>query len=47
VLKGNKPADLPVELPSKYWLALNQKTAKLLDVTLSPTLMMRIDQLIE
>lgn len=47
ILKGNKPADLPVELPSKFWLALNQKTARELGLELSQSLMMRVDQFIE
>jgi putative ABC transport system substrate-binding protein len=47
VLKGNKPGDLPVELPSKFWLAFNQQTAKQLGITLSPAMTMRVDQFIE
>jgi putative tryptophan/tyrosine transport system substrate-binding protein len=47
VLKGSKPADLPVELPTKFWLAVNNKTAKRLGVTFPPTIMSRADEVIE
>ena len=47
VLKGIKPADLPVELPTKFWLAVNNKTAKRLGIAVPPTIMSRADEVIE
>jgi putative ABC transport system substrate-binding protein len=47
VLKGTKPANLPVELPQKFWLAINLKTAKQLGLDIAQAALARADQLIE
>ncbi len=47
VLRGAKPADLPVERPTRFAMAINLKTAKTLGLTIPPSVLIRADQVIQ
>jgi putative ABC transport system substrate-binding protein len=47
ILQGNSPSDLPIEFPTSFWLAVNLRTARELEISVPPTLLARTDEVIE
>ena len=47
ILRGAKPGDLPVQLPTKFEMIVNRKTAKALGLAVPPSIMLRADEVIE
>jgi putative ABC transport system substrate-binding protein len=47
ILRGAKPGDLPVQLPTKFEMILNRKTATALGLGIPPSIMLRVDEVIE